>query len=107
MEKVLTEPDHTDINDVYEDDGYDYNDPEAIGALSSNVACHRCGGWGHYVRQCTFQTSKGKGKGEKDKGNGYVDHATGNYLANAKGGKNNGVIGWQKGSGKTQGFSGQ
>ena len=59
--------------------------------------CHRCGGAGHYARECGTPLPRGKGKGEGGKGG---EKAKGKGKAGQKGsGK-----GW-KGSGK--GFEGE
>ena len=38
---------------------------EDIDAVGATVQCHKCGGFGHYARECP---SKGKGKGAKGEG---------------------------------------
>ena len=54
-------------------------------------ACHRCGGWGHYARECATQAGKGKGKqgGKHGKGkDGKPSHSgkgpgtKGNFFSN-------------------------
>ena len=53
--------------------------------------CHRCGGWGHFARDCPTPKGKGKGKGVGKGGKGE-------YATNKGGGK--------KGSGKGSGYQG-
>ena len=59
--------------------------------------CRRCGGAGHYARECP--TPKGKGKGKGGKGGGYAGPGVGK-----SGGKGKGVGKGEKGKGK---FGGQ
>ena len=34
-----------------------------VNGVNGDVACYRCGGWGHISRECPTQKGKGKGKG--------------------------------------------
>jgi hypothetical protein len=67
--------------------------------------CLRCGGMGHYARECP--TPKGKGKGGKDGGKGYKGF--GGYKGNGKGGYEykGGFKGMYKGDGKGKGDKGK
>ena len=40
-------------------------------AVSGNVQCHKCNGWGHLARECPSKGNKGKGKG-KGKGKNSI-----------------------------------
>ena len=59
-----------------------------------NMKCHRCGGFGHAVRQCPSE-AKGGGKGFGQKGGGKGDSPKGF-------GKDGGKSSWNKGFGKGQ-----
>ena len=56
---------------VHDDGGYHEERGEEmdIGAVSGNLTCYNCGGWGHVSKDCPSQ-KKGKCKGEPDKGKG-------------------------------------
>jgi hypothetical protein len=60
--------------------------------------CRRCGGLGHYARECLTQKGKGKdGKGGKDGGKGYKGH--GGYKGYGKDGGYKGSKGYNKDGG--------
>ena len=44
-------------------------------AVAKQLLCHRCGGWGHFARDCPTQPEgkgfKGKGKGKNDAHKGW------------------------------------
>jgi hypothetical protein len=81
---------------------------DLLGAIGKGgLVCHRCGGYGHFIRDCATPENKGKGKGKGnfntnakgDNGKGYGKGNTGFY-GNFKG-FNKGVNG--KGFGKNGG----
>jgi hypothetical protein len=103
-------------------DGGEYDENGATEEVEKDVevdyvgeSCLRCGGMGHYARECP--TPKGKGKGGGKNGKGYGKDSSG-----YKGYKGGGKDGWYKGykgngkdsygkngydKGKGKGFSGQ
>jgi hypothetical protein len=77
----------------------DEQEEVAIGYVGE--ACLRCGGAGHYVRECP--TLKGKGKGKSDYGKGEYGKSKGK----GKGDYGKGEYGKGKGKGKSKGFGGE
>ena len=78
-----------EYDDHYHGDEYCSEDYEVDGI--NDDTCRRCGGYGHYARECP---TKGKGKGNygvKGKGdyNNYGVKGKGNYGAKGKGDHNN------------------
>ena len=89
---INTGPVPMDIGDVKgkcddHDDHYDdyyWDDFEVDGVGDNNYNCLKCGGYGHYARDCP---TKGKGKGknsDKGKGKGFFK-GKGDYNHNVKG----------------------
>ena len=84
----------------YEEPSWDYNEEEYyegedVGIAYVGERCHRCGGAGHYARECGTPAPKGKGKGGKGGGK-------------AKGKGKSGPKGQGKGwKGKGKGFAGE
>lgn len=97
------EVDRVQAEECYEEYGWDYGEEdgwyegEDVGISYVGEKCHRCGGTGHYARECGTPPLKGKGKGEGGKGGGK---AKGKGKAGQKGsGK-----GWK---GEGEGFGGE
>jgi hypothetical protein len=62
--------------------------------------CRRCGGMGHYARECPTPKGKGKGKGKGGKGGGWPGHGEGKGKGKGKGKGGKGQFGgycWQCG----------
>ena len=89
---------------LYYEEGWDYGEEEwsyegeDTGINYVGEKCHRCGGLGHYARECGTPL-KGKGKGEAGKGGGKAK-------GKGKGGLKGSGKGW-KGKGKGGGFGGE
>ena len=66
--------------DAMDCSGLDYNDDQYedmdIDALSRDH-CNRCGGVGHYARECPSPKGKGKGKGDRAKQTSHDKYANG------------------------------
>ena len=101
-----------DIKGDHDDQGDDhYWDDFEIDGVGNHDYCLRCGGYGHYARDCPTK-SKGKGKNsDKGKGKGFPKgkgdggKPTHNYGAKGKGDYNNVMKGKGKGT-KGKGYQG-
>ena len=96
------EVDRVQADEYYEEYGWDYGEEdgwceEEVGISYVGEKCHRCGGTGHYARECGTPMPKGKGKGEGGKGGGKAK-------GKGKSGQKGSGKGWK---GKGKGFGGE